>query len=458
MAVNPFRAKPQGRQKACRIWSLSVLSHIFSRVKGEYYLHPSFVPAKDSHAHRHRTRHRAARRTRVGKTSAGLAGSKSQGRRSRRQDHLGRQGRRLPDLPRPGSRGPELPQECHAGEHRHPGAVRPPRPCASIPAPTSPPSRRRRTSRWKPRARIRPPASPCRRRAAVPPPPKSPAGPRKSNTRAKEATMTTTEKHSRQGKKQRLPCPPRAARSNRPRNWRRSSTRASKTAWRPATHPPRRSPKCTPSPIATARASSPIRKATKARSSAPPRACSSAARPGRCPGPAGGVFPAGESNLSRYASRLGATEINSSFYRPHLASTYERWAASVPVGFCFSVKMPQEISHHLRLVRTGPVLDTFLEGVKGLGGKLGCLLLQLPPEPRVRPPGRAAVFRDAAQAARGCGGRGTTAPELVHTGGRACPGRGANRARGRRSCALGGGQRAGRLARHGVFQAATARR
>jgi uncharacterized protein YecE (DUF72 family) len=90
-------------------------------------------------------------------------------------------------------------------------------------------------------------------------------------------------------------------------------------------------------------------------------------------------FPAGGSNLERYATRLSCSEINSSFYRPHKPATYESWAKSVPAAFRFSVKIPQEISHDLRLSGAGPALRAFLGQVEGLGDKLGCLLLQLPP-------------------------------------------------------------------------------
>jgi uncharacterized protein YecE (DUF72 family) len=45
------------------------------------------------------------------------------------------------------------------------------------------------------------------------------------------------------------------------------------------------------------------------------------------------VFPAAGSHLERYAARLAAVEINSSFYRPHRPATYARWAAAVPDGF-----------------------------------------------------------------------------------------------------------------------------
>src|SRR4051812_37784091 len=66
------------------------------------------------------------------------------------------------------------------------------------------------------------------------------------------------------------------------------------------------------------------------------------------------AFGAGTSQLARYATRFRAVEINSSFYRPHRWQTYERWALSTPSDFAFSVKLPQTITHELRLVRTMP--------------------------------------------------------------------------------------------------------
>ena len=41
-------------------------------------------------------------------------------------------------------------------------------------------------------------------------------------------------------------------------------------------------------------------------------------------------FAADGSQLQRYASRLNAAEINTSFYRPHARPIYERWASAVP--------------------------------------------------------------------------------------------------------------------------------
>ncbi len=90
-------------------------------------------------------------------------------------------------------------------------------------------------------------------------------------------------------------------------------------------------------------------------------------------------FPAEGSGLSRYAARLGAAEINTSFYRPHRPGTYGRWAGSVPDGFRFSAKLPKGITHERRLAGTEDALDRFLGETGALGPKLGALLVQLPP-------------------------------------------------------------------------------
>jgi uncharacterized protein YecE (DUF72 family) len=92
-----------------------------------------------------------------------------------------------------------------------------------------------------------------------------------------------------------------------------------------------------------------------------------------------GGFPDGGSHLERYARRLDAVEINSSFYRPHQRKTYERWAASVPAHFRFAVKLPRTITHERKLVNCGGLLDRFVAETGGLGGKLGVVLVQLPP-------------------------------------------------------------------------------
>jgi uncharacterized protein YecE (DUF72 family) len=93
----------------------------------------------------------------------------------------------------------------------------------------------------------------------------------------------------------------------------------------------------------------------------------------------GESFPVEGSQLERYATVFRAVEINTSFYRPHRRTTYERWAASVPDDFRFSVKAPQSVTHSDWLTLSSQ-LDTFFEEIAGLGHKLGPILIQLPPK------------------------------------------------------------------------------
>lgn len=90
-------------------------------------------------------------------------------------------------------------------------------------------------------------------------------------------------------------------------------------------------------------------------------------------------FPPGQSLLARYSQALPAVEINSTFYRAHRAATFERWAASVPRAFRFSIKIPRTITHDQRLTHSAPLLDALFADISPLGSRLGCLLVQLPP-------------------------------------------------------------------------------
>jgi len=92
-----------------------------------------------------------------------------------------------------------------------------------------------------------------------------------------------------------------------------------------------------------------------------------------------GAFVAQGTHLQRYARRLCCVEINSSFHRPHRRETYERWAASTPAGFRFSVKLPKAITHEARFRDCDPLLERFLSEIAGLGDRLGAILVQTPP-------------------------------------------------------------------------------
>jgi uncharacterized protein YecE (DUF72 family) len=89
--------------------------------------------------------------------------------------------------------------------------------------------------------------------------------------------------------------------------------------------------------------------------------------------------PAEGTHLQRYARVFPCAEINSSFHRPHAASTYAKWAASTADGFCFAVKVPRRVTHDLKLLRARAPFLQFLAESSGLGNQRGPLLVQLPP-------------------------------------------------------------------------------
>ncbi|MBS0335038.1 MAG: DUF72 domain-containing protein [Proteobacteria bacterium] len=90
-------------------------------------------------------------------------------------------------------------------------------------------------------------------------------------------------------------------------------------------------------------------------------------------------FPAEGSGLARYAARFNAAEINGSFYRPHKPQTYARWADTTPPGFRFAVKAPRAVTHEAKLAGGEAAMARFLSEAAWLGGRLGPVLVQLPP-------------------------------------------------------------------------------
>lgn len=109
------------------------------------------------------------------------------------------------------------------------------------------------------------------------------------------------------------------------------------------------------------------------------------------------LFPSEGSALERYAVRFGAAEINSSFHRSHRRSTWERWAASVPADFRFSVKLPKAITHQAKLAGCDEPLADFLAEIAPLGDRLAVLLVQLPPSLAFDPVTAGAFFERLAR-------------------------------------------------------------
>ena len=96
----------------------------------------------------------------------------------------------------------------------------------------------------------------------------------------------------------------------------------------------------------------------------------------------GSFYPAGlpaARMLAYYVERFRTVEINATFYRMPSARTVAGWAAAAPDGFAYALKAPQRITHVARLRDVAAPLTYFCDTARGLGGKLGALLFQLPP-------------------------------------------------------------------------------
>jgi uncharacterized protein YecE (DUF72 family) len=81
----------------------------------------------------------------------------------------------------------------------------------------------------------------------------------------------------------------------------------------------------------------------------------------------------------RYAEEFDTVEINASFYRLPLATTFEGWREKAPHGFRYAVKVNRFITHMKKLLECDEAVGRFIELARLLGDKLGPLLFQLPP-------------------------------------------------------------------------------
>jgi uncharacterized protein YecE (DUF72 family) len=88
--------------------------------------------------------------------------------------------------------------------------------------------------------------------------------------------------------------------------------------------------------------------------------------------------------LRAYCQVFNAAEIDSTWYRFPSKGTVMGWLRYSPSEFVFAAKVPKIITHDKRLGLKGDVqadLNAFFDLMRPLqlGGKLGCLLIQLPP-------------------------------------------------------------------------------
>jgi uncharacterized protein YecE (DUF72 family) len=101
------------------------------------------------------------------------------------------------------------------------------------------------------------------------------------------------------------------------------------------------------------------------------------------PGWVGELFPPGSKRsdwLGIYGQSFSCVEGNTTFYATPSEEILHRWVLETPENFRFCLKIPRSISHQGRLVdMAGGALGFFHHCRKGLGQRLGPVLLQLPP-------------------------------------------------------------------------------
>jgi len=97
-----------------------------------------------------------------------------------------------------------------------------------------------------------------------------------------------------------------------------------------------------------------------------------------------------KSKLRAYTKVFKTVEIDSTFYRYPSKGTVMGWTRYSPEGFVYTAKLPGLITHDKKLSLEEGIeqdLQRFIELMEPLilGGKLGCILIQLPPKFNYRP-------------------------------------------------------------------------
>jgi len=105
-----------------------------------------------------------------------------------------------------------------------------------------------------------------------------------------------------------------------------------------------------------------------------------------------------KSMLRAYAKVFNTVEIDSTFYRYPSKGTVMGWTRYSPEGFVYTAKLPGLITHEKKLDLAQGIeedLQRFAELMEplSLGGKLGCILIQLPPKLHYQPNSLEAFFK-----------------------------------------------------------------
>jgi uncharacterized protein YecE (DUF72 family) len=84
--------------------------------------------------------------------------------------------------------------------------------------------------------------------------------------------------------------------------------------------------------------------------------------------------------LEHHAAHWQTVELNNSFYRLPAREQFASWAQRTPDDYVVTVKASRFLSHIKRLREPQEPVARLMDRVAGLGGKLGAVLLQLPPD------------------------------------------------------------------------------
>lgn len=83
--------------------------------------------------------------------------------------------------------------------------------------------------------------------------------------------------------------------------------------------------------------------------------------------------------LRHYADRFPTVELNNAFYRLPERERFEAWRDATPPGFVMAVKASRFLTHVRRLRDPAEPVARLLARARGLGDRLGPVLVQLPP-------------------------------------------------------------------------------
>ncbi|HZN71067.1 MAG TPA: DUF72 domain-containing protein [Micromonosporaceae bacterium] len=97
--------------------------------------------------------------------------------------------------------------------------------------------------------------------------------------------------------------------------------------------------------------------------------------------------------LEHYAGAFATVEVNNAFYRLPERTTFAGWRERTPDDFCVAVKLSRYLTHIRRLRDPAEPVARFLDRAEGLDGKLGPVLVQLPPTLRADVDSLDAVLR-----------------------------------------------------------------